>query len=208
VWKTLGGLCIRLSLPSVSLFNRVRYLFFLNEHTKQNLLLLADMKVVSFPKYKITKDNSLFSTREELIAFEEATKLEAEFDGLLDIEENTLAIQIVNRASKWLLSVHDEKLDPFRKISNETPLAKDFQNMIKDLYQGARNCFSVVKTPQEVAKLVADQPFLSQFSIGWIFARIVSHGLAIFEKQKLYNLAVLHLRVLLCGKYCPGKFLL
>jgi hypothetical protein len=91
-----------LSEESVEVFRRIRRLFFLHE-TRQDLLLLANMRLVSFPKYSVAA-SALFATRQQLMFYEAAIKLEGTFAELLNRNEVDKALQILNRSLVLLVS--------------------------------------------------------------------------------------------------------
>lgn len=55
----IGGPCVRLNEKTVTLFDRVKRLFFLNEHQEHNMFVLVDLQRVTFPKYNIIKSNKV-----------------------------------------------------------------------------------------------------------------------------------------------------
>lgn len=200
----LIGHSIKLSKDSVMIFKRMEYLFFLNEHSGQNLLLLADMKMISYPKYTIKKSHPLFPTRMDFLSYEYVIKLESHFNELIQLEEYQIALQLLNTATKWLLSVIVEERDPFKKIGHTECMAKSF-NQVKEFFPEIQETLLKSMTSDEVDLLVSTKPYLARFSIAWVFARLASHGLEILEKLRMYDRAILVIRILLSTSLCPGR---
>ncbi|KAL2756801.1 hypothetical protein ACRALDRAFT_1075618 [Sodiomyces alcalophilus JCM 7366] len=84
------GPCIRLSPWTYKLFERVHLVFYRStEWTEKSLttIILAKISRRNFPKYIICRTSRIFESREQLVEFERALRLETEVDDIL--ESNT-----------------------------------------------------------------------------------------------------------------------
>jgi Fanconi-associated nuclease 1 len=209
---------------SLALFNRIRYLFYLNEHQDNTLLVLVDLQKVKFPTYKVNRQHSVFASREELLAYEQALQVEAEFEydmmQMLAIKDkdiitpdNSACIKIAGTVSKWLLNAAELDRDPFTSLPEyKGNLTDDFQKHItyfaSELSEDGvtkRFCYSIQRTSEDIKNLIAERPFLARFSTGWRFASMVHHVIPLLEKLKMYQQAVTLLRILLSTRYSPGR---
>lgn len=87
--KMLGiaGPCIRLTESVATLFGRVHLVFYRStEWTEKSLttLILARIMKRNFPSYFVCRTSNIFPTREALIDFEHAIKLQSEVDNILE----------------------------------------------------------------------------------------------------------------------------
>ncbi|DBA85769.1 hypothetical protein WJX77_002675 [Trebouxia sp. C0004] len=81
---TSTGPCIKLELPMCSFINRVQRLFFLNEAQNLSSFLIADLGVAKYPSYAVTRSRSIFTTRQDLLDYEQALQHAAELDNALE----------------------------------------------------------------------------------------------------------------------------
>lgn len=85
------GPCIRLSLPCLKLFERVHLIFYRSsEWTEKSLtiIILAQISRQNFPRYIISRSANIFSSREELLEFEIALKIQFKVDQILEGSPN------------------------------------------------------------------------------------------------------------------------
>ncbi|KAK6340669.1 hypothetical protein TWF696_008994 [Orbilia brochopaga] len=83
----ITGPCIRLTEPVSTLFNRVHLVFYRStEWTEKSLttLILARMMKRNFPSYFVCRTANIFPTRDALVDFEHALKLQSEVDNILE----------------------------------------------------------------------------------------------------------------------------
>ena len=82
---TSTGPCIKLKLPMCSFISRVQRLFFLNEAQNLSSFLIADLGVAKYPSYAVTRSRSVFTTRQDLLDYEQALQHAAELDNALEV---------------------------------------------------------------------------------------------------------------------------
>ncbi|KAK6544032.1 hypothetical protein TWF694_000746 [Orbilia ellipsospora] len=83
----ITGSCIRLTETVSTLFNRVHLVFYRStEWTEKSLttLILARMMKRNFPSYVVCRTANIFPTRDALVDFEHAIKLQNEVDNILE----------------------------------------------------------------------------------------------------------------------------
>ncbi len=68
-----------------SFINRVQRLFFLNEAQNLCSFLIADLGVAKYPSYAVTRSRSVFTTRQDLLDYEQALQHAAELDNALEV---------------------------------------------------------------------------------------------------------------------------
>ncbi|KJZ73643.1 hypothetical protein HIM_06976 [Hirsutella minnesotensis 3608] len=82
------GPCVRLSPATFKLFERVHLVFYRStEWTEKSLttIILAKIARRNFPEYIVCRTSTIFASRLHLLEFEAAIRLEAEVDGILEI---------------------------------------------------------------------------------------------------------------------------
>ncbi|EPS42936.1 hypothetical protein H072_3056 [Dactylellina haptotyla CBS 200.50] len=83
----ITGPCIRLVEPVTTLFNRVHLVFYRStEWTEKSLttLILARIMKRNFPSYVVCRTANIFPTRDALVDFEHAIKLQNDVDNILE----------------------------------------------------------------------------------------------------------------------------
>ncbi|ELR15418.1 VRRNUC domain containing protein, partial [Acanthamoeba castellanii str. Neff] len=68
-----------------------------------------------------------------------------------------------------------------------------------------RSCLRKCASAAVWRACIAERPFLSRFTHGWVLARVLHDGVGVLEKQKKYAEAAACLRLLLSTPFCPGK---
>ncbi|KAF2163877.1 hypothetical protein M409DRAFT_56988 [Zasmidium cellare ATCC 36951] len=81
------GPCIRLSLPTLSLFERVHLVFYRStEWTEKSLttIILARIARRNFPEYIVSRSANIFASRQLLLEFEAAVRTQFRVDNILE----------------------------------------------------------------------------------------------------------------------------
>lgn len=86
----LNGPCIKLSGPPCDTVRRVQRLFFLNEAQNLSSFLVADLGVAKYPSYRVSRSRSVFTTRQDLLDYEQALLHAAELDNALEVSNMLL----------------------------------------------------------------------------------------------------------------------
>ncbi len=84
--KGIVGPMIKLKMEHVTLFHRVHLVFYRStEYNEKSLVpfVLAKMQKRTFPSYEVHRTTNIFASRVELLAYEEALKIEAGVDEML-----------------------------------------------------------------------------------------------------------------------------
>ncbi|GMP55309.1 hypothetical protein CsSME_00020164 [Camellia sinensis var. sinensis] len=69
------GTCIQISSSAESLIWHAERLFFLNGEQDLSAFLLVDLGIVKYPNYNCIISNQIFSSRNDLLAYEEAIEV-------------------------------------------------------------------------------------------------------------------------------------
>lgn len=83
---------IQLSEPPCAVVRRVQRLFFLNEAQNLSSFLVADLGVAKYPSYKVSRSRSVFTTRQDLLEYEQALLHAAELDNALEVSRTNATI--------------------------------------------------------------------------------------------------------------------
>ena len=100
----LIGPCIKLSQPPCDVVRRVQRLFFLNEAQNLSSFLVADLGVAKYPSYSVSRSRSVFTTRQDLLDYEQALLHAAELDNALEVSDLP-ALCLLTALSLFLTSV-------------------------------------------------------------------------------------------------------
>jgi Fanconi-associated nuclease 1 len=155
------GPCIRLSLPTLKLFERVHLVFYRStEWTDKSLttIILARISRRNFPDYIVSRSANIFPTRAELLEFEAALRTQFRVDNILEFNGNP-----GKSGLEEVLSIFDE-VYPRWKI-----LLKEEQRKEDRVYESGEGAY------------------LRRFSPAWIYTRIVHKGTHVLGRFKMYE---------------------
>ncbi|PMB68254.1 Fanconi-associated nuclease 1 [Beauveria bassiana] len=111
------GSCIRLSSVVFKLFERVHLVFYRStEWTEKSLttIILAKIARRNFPEYIVCRTSTIFASREHLLEFEAAIRLEAEIDLCL---EGSGAV--LDKGCKRILEIFDSIYPRWKRLLEE-----------------------------------------------------------------------------------------
>lgn len=155
------GPCIRLSLPTLKLFERVHLIFYRStEWTEKSLttIILARISRRNFPDYIVSRSANIFTSRPELLEFEAALRTQFRVDSVLEFNGNP-----GKQGLEEILGVFDE-VYPRWKILLEEEQRKE--ERVYETGEGA---------------------YLRRFSPAWVYTRIVHKGLNILGRSKMHS---------------------
>ncbi|XP_065861538.1 fanconi-associated nuclease 1 homolog isoform X2 [Euphorbia lathyris] len=98
------GVCIKISSKADSLIWRAERLFFLNGMQDLSAFLLVDLGIVTFPTYRCIISEQIFSTRNNLLAYEEAVEVAQIMDESLEKNNNDSVLVCTKIANSRLSS--------------------------------------------------------------------------------------------------------
>ncbi|XP_020520348.1 fanconi-associated nuclease 1 homolog isoform X2 [Amborella trichopoda] len=154
------GACVRISALAEFLLWRVQRLFFLNGKQDLSAFLLVDLGLVRYPTYTCSISSNLFTSRSDLLAYEEAMDLAQIMDQSLD--ENN--VEIVMRC----IEVSEGRISNLPKERISQSFTQKSGGM-----------------------------FLSQFTASWVYSKVLTLGVSVFERDRRYTNAIMLLRKLL-----------
>jgi len=155
------GPCIRLFAPVTALFNRVHLVFYRStEWTEKSLttvILSRTMKRI-FPHYVVSRTSNIFPTRQSLLDFEAAIKLQSEVDEILEGVPS------------------DDGLQKVRDIFEATyPL---WEALVKE---------EAEKTRTAERDEAMERVYLRRFNAAWVYTRIIHKGVNVLGRFKEYE---------------------
>ena len=152
------GPCIRLSSPSLKLFERVHLVFYRStEWTEKSLttIILARISRRNFPSYIVSRSANIFATRSALLEFEASIRTQFRVDNLLEF--------------------------------NGTPGMKDLQ-VVKDIFEEVYPRWRVLLVEEQRKEdrvyESGEGAYLRRFSPAWVYTRIVHKGTAVLGRFK------------------------
>ena len=155
------GSCIRLSLATLKLFERVHLVFYRStEWTDKSLttIILARISRRNFPEYIVSRSANIFPTRAELLEFEAALRTQFRVDNILELNRNP-----GKNGLEEVLSIFDE-VYPRWKV-----LLKEEQRKEDRVYESGEGAY------------------LRRFSPAWVYTRIVHKGTYVLGRFKMHE---------------------
>lgn len=155
------GPCIRLSLPTLKLFERVHLVFYRStEWTDKSLttIILARISRRNFPEYVVCRSTNIFSTRDVLLEFEAALRMQFRVDSLLEFNGRP--------GSDGL----DEVMSTFEEVYPRWKIILTEEQQKEDrVYESGEGAY------------------LRRFSPAWVYTRIIHKGLYVLGKYKMHE---------------------
>lgn len=152
------GPCIRLSLASLKLFERVHLVFYRStEWTEKSLttIILARIARRNFPDYIVSRSANIFASRASLLEFEASLRTQFRVDNLLEF--------------------------------NGTPGSKEFQAIIdtfEEVYPRWLTLLQEEQAKEDSIYLSGEGAYLRRLSPAWVYTRIVHKGAYVLGKLK------------------------
>lgn len=152
------GPCIRLSLPTLKLFERVHLVFYRStEWTEKSLttIILARISRWNFPEYIVSRSASMFVNRSLLLEFEAAVRTQFRVDSILEFNGTP-----TKESLQIILDVLEEVQPRWRSLLAEEQQKED----------------SIYST--------GEGAYLRRLSPAWVYTRIVHKGAYVLGKFK------------------------
>lgn len=157
----ITGSCIRLSLATLKLFERVHLVFYRStEWTDKSLttIILARISRRNFPDYIVSRSQNIFSSRSDLLEFEASLRTQFRVDSILELNGNP------SRGSM------EEALAIFEEIYPRWKFLLDEEQRKEDrIYESGEGAY------------------LRRFSPAWVYTRIVHKGTSVLGRFKMYE---------------------
>ena len=152
------GPCIRLTTPTLKLFERVHLVFYRStEWTEKSLstIILARISRRNFPNYIVSRSTNIFAARSELLEFEASIRTQFRIDSILEFNGtvNKDGLQIVK-------SIFEEVYPRWKAVLVEEQRKED---RVYETGEGA---------------------YLRRFSPAWVYTRIVHKGTYVLGRFK------------------------
>jgi Fanconi-associated nuclease 1 len=155
------GPCIRLSLPTLKLFERVHLVFYRStEWTDKSLttIILARISRRNFPEYIVSRSTNIFPSRPELLEFEAAIRTQFRVDSILEFNGNP-----GKEGLEKVLSVFEEVYPRWKVLLMEEQRKED------RLYESGEGAY------------------LRRFSPAWVYTRIIHKGTYVLGRFKMHE---------------------
>ena len=155
---SLTGPLIRLSHPTLKLFERVHLVFYRStEWTEKSLttIILARISRRNFPQYIVSRSTNIFPSRSMLLEFEAAIRTQYKVDSILEFNGNP-----TKNGLDLVLSIFEEVYPRWKT------LLKDEQDKEERVYESGEGAY------------------LRRFSPAWVYTRIVHKAEAVLGRQK------------------------
>lgn len=155
------GPCIRLSVATLKLFERVHLVFYRStEWTDKSLttIILARISRRNFPEYIVSRSANIFPSRSGLLEFEAALRTQFRVDSLLEFNSNPGKAGL-----EEVLSIFEEVYPRWKVLLAEEQRKED---RVYDTGEGA---------------------YLRRFSPAWVYTRIVHKGMYVLGRFKMHE---------------------
>lgn len=154
------GSCIRLSFPTLKLFERVHLVFYRStEWSEKSLttIILARISRRTFPHYIVSRSANIFSTRSDLLEFEAALRTQYRVDNILEMNGNP-----GKQGMEEVLAVFEEVYPRWKILLAEEQRKED---RVYESGEGA---------------------YLRRFSPAWVYTRIIHKGTYVLGRFKMH----------------------
>jgi Fanconi-associated nuclease 1 len=155
------GPCIRLSLPTLKLFEKVHLVFYRStEWTDKSLttIILARISRRNFPTYIVSRSTNIFPSRNGLLEFEAALRTQFRVDNILEFNGNP-----GKQGLEEILSIFEE-VHPRWKV-----ILKEEQQKEERIYESGEGAY------------------LRRFSPAWVYTRIIHKGTYVLGRFKMHE---------------------
>ncbi|KAL2065113.1 hypothetical protein VTL71DRAFT_4253 [Oculimacula yallundae] len=155
------GSCIRLSLPTLKLFERVHLVFYRStEWTDKSLttIILARISRRNFPEYIVSRSQNIFPSRSDLLEFEASLRTQFRVDNILELNGNPSKAGLES-----VLAIFDEVYPRWKILLEEEQRKED---RVYESGEGA---------------------YLRRFSPAWVYTRIVHKGTYVLGRFKMHE---------------------
>ncbi|KAI7512869.1 hypothetical protein KC347_g2150 [Hortaea werneckii] len=152
------GPCIRLSLPTLKLFERVHLVFYRStEWTEKSLttIILARIARWNFPEYIVSRSANIFASRSLLLEFEASLRTQHRIDSMLEFNGTPTKDDL-----RLVLDIFEEVYPRWKALLDEEQQKED----------------SIYAT--------GEGAYLRRLSPAWVYTRIVHKGAYILGKFK------------------------
>lgn len=152
------GPCIRLSLATLKLFERVHLVFYRStEWTEKSLttIILARISRLNFPDYIVSRSANIFASRSLLLEFEAAIRTQFRVDSILEM--------------------------------NGTPTRQGLESVIgifEEVYPRWEELVAEEHTKEDKVYDTGEGAYLRRLSPAWVYTRIVHKGAYVLGKFK------------------------
>jgi Fanconi-associated nuclease 1 len=152
------GLCIRLSLAPLKLFERVHLVFYRStEWTEKSLttIILAKIARRNFPEYIVSRSANIFSSRSSLLEFEASIRTQFRIDNILEFNGRVTA------------AGYQEVIDTFEEVYMRWKvLLREEQHKEDSMYHSGEGAY------------------LRRLSPAWIYTRIIHKATTVIARRK------------------------
>ena len=158
---TVTGPCIRLSLSTLKLFERVHLVFYRStEWTDKSLttIILARISRRNFPDYIVSRSVNIFPSRNELLEFEAALRTQFRVDNILEFNGNPGM-----QGLEEVLSIFEKVFPRWKVVLAEEQRKED---RVYESGEGA---------------------YLRRFSPAWVYTRIIHKGMYVLGRFKQHE---------------------
>ncbi|KAI8357877.1 VRR-NUC domain-containing protein [Choanephora cucurbitarum] len=176
IYNCLGP-CIKVDTELHDLFQRLQLVYYrinsLLDTNKMATSILARTSKRNYPKYEASRSNCIWSSRDDLLQYEQALVIEREYH--LSMED----LYFINRS---------------KRDDDDSGLVR--QQMIQN-WTLCENCIGLWESCL-VQSEISQKPYhLRRFEAGWIYTRLLDHGTELLAKLHEYELEALILQKLL-----------
>jgi Fanconi-associated nuclease 1 len=155
------GHCIRLSLATLKLFERVHLVFYRStEWTDKSLttIILARISRRNFPEYMVSRSANIFPSRFELLEFEAALRTQFRVDNILELNGNP-----GRQGLEEVLTIFNEVYPRWKILLQEEQRKED------RVYESGEGVY------------------LRRFSPAWVYTRIIHKGTYVLGRFKMHD---------------------
>jgi Fanconi-associated nuclease 1 len=174
--------------------SHVQFAYFLNEEQGLERFILRETGLLNYPQYKVRISRQIFSTRVELMQYQEALRLDFELQTAMEKNDSVRMRQIICQSCLKLGYVLEEEEWTKSSTQKMCHLTKAYFCKHSNNSDASASTSSIT-TPS----------WQQCFCASWVHVTIARQGISLLEKHKRYADAIELIQVLLGRPEQPSK---
>lgn len=213
------GHCIRIPSSALKTFQRIHFLFFLEDGYDSPNVILADTQKVRFPKYKCEPSELIFLSARGYEDYEEAVKLECALNDALEAKKYEKVAHFGSIAElevREFLGVTNKGSKSPKTTSGipegaeeERESDEDEDDSSCDKNSKYRWLSIIPQTHRQYIRLEAEtqlrHPFFKRYTAIWVYVRTCWYSVHALERLGEYESAIERLKLLLSTSLMPRR---
>ncbi|KAK5576504.1 hypothetical protein RB653_007648 [Dictyostelium firmibasis] len=218
--ENLVGECIKIVTEVVDLWRMIHHLYFYSWSTHDSKsMIVNNIMGIKYPEYTVWKSKVKQEQKEEKEVQQHIQIKVKEESNMIDLTQNSSGSSgndninnNINNREYDIDLTENESIFPNRESLLKYENARKLEEKSINLYESGGDLVALESILQicleELGRGVSKKvkySFALKFTIGWVYTRILSWSIDIFEKLRKYQQCIDYLMLLIESPYCRGK---